>query len=304
MRIIAIGALLLLCTATLAGLQQNGEALFQQGLLKQRGVSDYEGASQIYARILRDFPKDRALMAKTLIQLAECSEKLGRANEAREYYERVLGTYPDQATMFSTANKRLAALPFKPGAEGRIQVATPFTDDVTSFALSPDGKKFVFKATTDGKIQLWLRQLDSGKEAPIRGTENGASPFWKPDARSIGFFADRKLKRIGIDGGTAQVLADASDTSTDSASGTWSNKTDVIVFSPSYRGPLYRVPADGSKPAVAATVLGTALNHRVPQFLDDRHFLFFALGGGGHRIGSLDSQDSKVLNLKIGRAHV
>ena len=67
-RTVAIGLLLLLCVAALAVAQQTGEALFQQGLVKQRGVSDYEGASQIYARILRDFPKDRALMAKTLLR--------------------------------------------------------------------------------------------------------------------------------------------------------------------------------------------------------------------------------------------
>ena len=31
---------------------------------------------------------------------------------------------------------------------------------------------------------------------PIAGTEGGTFPFWSPDSRSIGFFADGKLKTV------------------------------------------------------------------------------------------------------------
>jgi hypothetical protein len=42
------------------------------------------------------------------------------------------------------------------------------------------------------------------------GTDGANQPFWSPDGRSIGFFADQKLKRKDIAGGTAVPLADAS----------------------------------------------------------------------------------------------
>ena len=34
----------------------------------------------------------------------------------------------------------------------------------------------------------------------LPGTEGGISPFWSPDSASIGFFADRKLKRLDLNG--------------------------------------------------------------------------------------------------------
>ena len=61
-------------------------------------------------------------------------------SEAREFYERVLGTYPGETALVAKAKTRLNAPPFKIAAEGRIQVTTPFTNDVTSFALSPEGR--------------------------------------------------------------------------------------------------------------------------------------------------------------------
>src|SRR5207344_1480405 len=71
-------------------------------------------------------------------------------------------------------------------AEMRVQIATP-GGNLTRFALSPDGRMIVFEATTEEKTQLWLRPLDSEAAHPLAGTENGTSPFWSPDSRSIGF---------------------------------------------------------------------------------------------------------------------
>ena len=42
--------------------------------------------------------------------------------------------------------------------------------------------------------------------APAAGTERGTAPFWSPDGRSIGFFADNQLKRLDIDGGSIKTV--------------------------------------------------------------------------------------------------
>ena len=47
--------------------------------------------------------------------------------------------------------------------------------------------------------QLWLRPLDQVRAQPLAGTEGAGYPFWAPDGRAIGFFADGKLKRIDLD---------------------------------------------------------------------------------------------------------
>jgi Tol biopolymer transport system component len=166
-------------------------------------------------------------------------------------------------------------------------VVTPPGEGLTSFALSPDGRHVVFQATTAGKTQLWLRPLASDTPQPMQGTDGGTFPFWSPDSRSIGFFADQRLKRIDVDGRIAQELAEARY----AVGGTW-NRDGVILFGPSTTGPLYRVPAQGGK-AMEVTQVNPPLqtSHRFPFFLPDgRHFLFFIAGteGQGLYAGSLD----------------
>ena len=76
--------------------------------------------------------------------------------------------------------------------------------------------------------RLWLRPLDALDPQPLPGTEEAQYPFWSPDSRYIGFFAQGKLKKIAVTGGPAQNLCDAPD----GRGGTW-NREGVIVFAPS-----------------------------------------------------------------------
>src|SRR3954453_18223426 len=67
--------------------------------------------------------------------------------------------------------------------------------------LSPDGTKLLFVARKGEEPQMiWVRQLDGGVAKPLAGTENASRPFWSHDSKSIGFFADRKLKKIDATG--------------------------------------------------------------------------------------------------------
>ena len=157
--------------------------------------------------------------------------------------------------------------------ELRLEVMTPSTADPTSVAISPDGLKIVFVAISEARSQLRLRSLDSGLELSLPGTDNALFPFWSPNSRSIGFFADGALKRTDIDGGMPRVLAEAPA----GRGGTW-NKDNVILFTPNTGGPVYRVVAAGDGPAMPQTEV-EAGSHRHPRFLpDNRHFLYFATG--------------------------
>ena len=48
----------------------------------------------------------------------------------------------------------------------------------------------------------------SGDGAAACVTEGASYPFWKPDGRVLGFFADGKLKRIDVAMESLQVLAE------------------------------------------------------------------------------------------------
>src|SRR5262249_30270043 len=71
-------------------------------------------------------------------------------------------------------------------------------------ALSPDGRLLAVSASSSGTRQLWLRPLDASQPQALPGTGGASYPFWSPDSRYIGFFADGKLKKVLATGGPPQ----------------------------------------------------------------------------------------------------
>src|SRR6476646_3095143 len=120
--------------------------------------------------------------------------------------------------------------------------------DIGDLAISPDGKLIVFAANIDGKSFLFLRSLDSVELKLLPGTDDAYLPFWSPDNRYIGFFANNKLKKIDANGSSIQTICDSGG----SSGGTW-NSDGVILFS-SQGQPLRRVAAAGGEPTVALTL--------------------------------------------------
>ncbi len=171
--------------------------------------------------------------------------------------------------------------------ETRVDLVTPAGGDALSFALSPDGRQLVFVASGDGASRLWLRSLSTTTAQPLAGTEGATYPFWAPDNRSVAFFADGQLKRLDLGGGAPRALAAASS----GRGGSW-NADGIVLFAPTFGGPLFRVAAAGGD-AAPVTTLDRQADHRWPVFLPDgRHFLFYAQGGpdtGGIHLGTLDA---------------
>ncbi len=162
-------------------------------------------------------------------------------------------------------------------------------------ALSPDGGRLAFSASTGKTRQLWLRQLDSFTTQPLAGTEGADSPFWSPDGNSIAFFADNKLKKIDTRSSVIEIICPAGA----GRGGDWS-QNGVILFCAGDGAALSRVNAAGGKSEVV-TNLDAALgetNHDYPSFLPDgEHYLFHLFGKDNHGIyvGSLNNKERKLL---------
>jgi serine/threonine protein kinase/Tol biopolymer transport system component len=179
--------------------------------------------------------------------------------------------------------------------ELHVDIATPPSSEPLSIALSPDGLKIVYVATVEGMMRLVVRALADGKTQTMPGTELAAQPFWSPDSRSIGFFADGKMKRVDMAGGLTQTIAAAPI----GGGGDW-NRDGVVLFAPTILGGLFRVPAGGGEPVAVTRPIPTRQNgRRVPRFLSDgKHFVFFASGSLDSRgvyVGSLDGTPPKRL---------
>ncbi len=188
-----------------------------------------------------------------------------------------------------------------------FQVAAPEgTSLVPGLALSPDGRMVAFVARgASGRTALWVRSLEAVSAREVAGTEDARYPFWAPDGKRIGFFAQGFLKTTGLLGGQPLSIAEVGSTQ-DTRGGAW-GADDVIVFAPFFAGPLLSVSADGG-PTTEATKLAdssTGGTHRFPTFLPDgRRFLFYASEGTGVepatiRLGRIGSVESK----SIGRSN-
>jgi eukaryotic-like serine/threonine-protein kinase len=141
--------------------------------------------------------------------------------------------------------------------------------------LSPDGSSIAFAAAgSDGKVTLWVRPMDKLEARSLGGTDNATFPFWSPDGKSLGFFADGKLKSIDLSGGAPQTICDAPQ----GRGGSWS-RDGTILLTTDTQAPISRVNASGGTP-VAITKLDPArhTSHRWPFFLPDgKHFLYVAI---------------------------
>jgi len=175
-----------------------------------------------------------------------------------------------------------------------LPTETTLDTDNASIALSPDGTKLDYAGRErSGPVRLFVRSLDSLTSQALAGTDGASYPFWSPDGRYIGFFADRKLKKTQSSGGAVQSICEAGD----GRGASW-GADDIIVFAPRPRGGLQRVSASGGAPVAATTPTDDETTHRNPRFLPDgRKVLFFSgknLTDAGNGIYSLDLATSET----------
>ena len=147
--------------------------------------------------------------------------------------------------------------------------------------LSPDATRLAMLVGPPVKPIVAIRDLASGETKKLVGTERATYPFWSPDSRQIGFFADGKLKTISAGGGSVQIVCDANQ----GRGGSWSHRG-VIVFTPDIYSSLYKVSEDGGTP-VAVTHADNGTGHRNPVFLPDGKTFLFIAQTPGLSIGSL-----------------
>jgi serine/threonine-protein kinase len=169
-------------------------------------------------------------------------------------------------------------------------------DRGSAVALSPDGRRLVYSGRSQGKVQLYLRSLDSFESLPIAGTDGAMHAFFSPDGQWVGFFADQKLKKVSLDGGAPVAIADARTPRGEA----W-GQDNLILMTPFNNTGIARVSALGGSPEPASTLVSGELSHRWPRILPDGKAMLFTIwndiGWEPARIAAqrLDSQEHKVI---------
>jgi Tol biopolymer transport system component len=188
---------------------------------------------------------------------------------------------------------------------------SPLPFAANDVALSPDGKTLAMVAYSPqaNTYALWTYEVGGRKAAPLEGTAGASYPFWSPDGKFIGFFADGKLKKIEVSTAQIQALCDAPN----GRGGAW-NREGIILFTPdALRVGLLRVSAQGGTP-VEETRPDEKLfetSHRWPVFLPDgNHYLYLAANFSGRfennaiYVGSLDAKERRrIVNASANAAY-
>ncbi len=167
--------------------------------------------------------------------------------------------------------------------------------------VSPDGSKFVFRASEIGqneKTRLYIRQRDQLQATPLAGTEDARDQFFSPDGQWIAFFADGKLKKIRAQGGTVVTLCDAPL----DRGGAWS-EDGTIIFAAGTREGLSKVPEAGGKPEPLTKLDESKgeITHRWPQVLPGGNAILFT--AHDNNIG-FDNANIVVQILKTGERKI
>ncbi|MFO1054723.1 MAG: protein kinase [Planctomycetota bacterium] len=170
-------------------------------------------------------------------------------------------------------------------------------------AISPDGSRVAYVATTDGRRRLHLRALDSFETTVVQGSEDSDTPFFSPDGSWVAFVARGRLFKAAVAGGEPIDLCEAQI-----GRGGAFGPDGTIVFPSGFASGLMKVSSTGG-PSEVLTELDEAAgdrSHRWPVFLPGGREVAYTVGVKGQsnryddcQIDAVDIRTGKKRHLGL-----
>ncbi len=161
-----------------------------------------------------------------------------------------------------------------------------------AMTVSPDGRWMVFPAIgEDGLQHYYIRALNGVEVRALPGADGGQSPAsWSYDSRWVLFVTGNKLRKVDIQGGPPQNIADF-PAAARLGGADWNSEGVIVAGADA--SPILRVPSAGGQTTPLTALAPGEAAHRWPQFLPDgNHFLYHRASSDPARtgvyVGSLD----------------
>ena len=194
------------------------KVLFERAKFTMETKGDLEGAIELFEKIIVEYPEDRPVVAKALLHIGMCYEKLG-LKVAQNAYQRIVSEFADQIEVLNEARARLAALKLVSPAEPEgIVVRQVWAGSDVDYlgAPSPDGRYLSFVDWKTG--DLAIREIETGENRHLtnKGSWNESNEFalfskWSPDSKQVVYVWQYKdsmfdLRVVGLDGSKPRIL--------------------------------------------------------------------------------------------------
>ncbi len=156
--------------------------------------------------------------------------------------------------------------------------------------ISPDGLRIAYLS----RGHLFTRKLDQPSATELNITQGATSPFFSPDGQWIGFAANRKLRKISVEGGSEIVLCDTGSSYTGAD---WGEDGNIVTGLHPSAG-LSRVSSAGGTPVPVTQLQGDERTHRWPQILPGGRAILFT---SHNALTGYSDADIDVVTLPGGR---
>ena len=228
--------------------QETAKELFERALYLEETKGELDKAIEIYKRIVKEFPDERAPAAKAQFHIGLCYEKLG-LKEAPKAFQKVIENYPDQAEAVKMAKEKLSILQKVKAlidkGEKEFKLSKIYTGGDYIDSISPDGQKLALIR----QDEIWLRDIATGKDVSLTTGQNmNWNTLWSPDSHWIAFVdSDKNIKVVSLKGGPPRTLVPADqklEKPEEMTPMNWSSDGRKVIFHVPSKG-LFAVPFAG-----------------------------------------------------------
>ncbi len=297
-------AVLLILAVSIIAAQQAGEppaVLLERAIQLETVDGNLAAAIDLYKRIETDSRSSRPVVARALLHLGGCYEKLGR-DEARKAYERLVRNYADQSEQAKVAESRLAALAKFAGEGQASDFATrrvwTGADGVFANAPSPDGNYMTFIDWESGNLAIHNLKAESSRLLTNEGTWEQPSQIaytsrWSPNGKQIAYLwqkgSESQLRVLAVDDPKPQVLFRDESEGAWVEPEDWSPDGEYILARISRTGrqdQLALIPVKGGSPQVIKTFDLGAISSGVALFSPNGRYVVYDRTPG--KVAALD----------------